>query len=108
MNEVFFVDLDGNILDDDNISSHIGLAKKIVGSNIRLLKEFQNSNYKREDMFLIMEKGYCAASNEYNNRFLLINKEKSTKKQKEVLYRFVQDGYSFYFTDDEEEKSKTF
>ena len=104
MNEVFFVDLDGKIISDDAISSHIGLAKKIVAANEELKIAFQNSDYTQEDLFLIQEIGYAEGCNELYNQFLLINREKSTKKQKDVLYGLVQEGYKYYFADEERAK----
>ena len=52
MDEIFFVDLDGNVIENKEYSSHIGLAKYILSNNKELLEEFNNSGYEREDLFL--------------------------------------------------------
>jgi len=106
MEEVFFIDLNGNIISDDHISSHIGLSKKIVQNDEYLKEKFIESGYDKEDIFLLEYIGYTLGSGMPYNRFLIINKEKTTKKQKETQFRFVQEGYAFHFTD-EETKTKS-
>ena len=106
MDEIFFVDLDGNVIENKEYSSHIGLAKYILSNNKELLEEFNNSGYEREDLFLTEYIGYTLGVNTEYERFLIINKEKTTRVQKARDFEFVKDGFSYTFTESIESKQR--
>ncbi len=107
MEEVFFIDLDGKVIESDTIASHIGLAKDIVEKDENLKQEFIESGYYKEDIFLTNYKGYILGSGMPYNRFILVNKEKTTPAQKKTALIYLEEGYRPYFTDDEKEKVNT-
>ena len=108
MNEVFFIDLDGNVIESNEHQSHIGLAKYIVENNSELFSEYKKSGYDREDLFLLEYIGYTLGCNTVYDRFLVINREKTTKVQKSTQFGFVQEGFKYFFSDDEEKMSRRF
>lgn len=104
--EIFFVDLDGNVIEKEGVSSHIGLAKDIVNNDSELLETFKNSGYEREDLFLLEYIGYTlGASTEYD-KFLIINRDKTTQIQKARDFEYVQQGFSYSFTESEQTKQR--
>ena len=109
MDRVFFIDLEGKILENADYASHIGLAMFLVENNEELKKIFNTTDYsinKRYGLFLVNYIGYTLGySNEYDQR-LIINKEKATKSQKQTAFEFVQSGYSYQFNIDEETKKR--
>ena len=109
MDRVFFIDLEGKILENADYASHIGLAMYLVENNEELKKIFNTTDYannKRYDWFLVNYLGYTLGyGNEYDKR-LIINKEKATKAQKQTAFEFVQSGYSYQFNTDEEAKKR--
>ena len=101
MDRVFFIDLDGNIIENEQYASHIGLAIYILENNERLNKIYKSSGYNQQDLFLINHVGYIEGySNDYQ-QLLIINKDKATKAQKETAFKFVQSGYSYQFSNDD-------
>ena len=97
MDRVFLIDLNGNIIEDPAISSHVGLAIKIINEDKELKEKFIASGYENHELFLVEQIGYTLGSSSKYDQFLIINKEKATKAQKQTAYRFVQEGYSFCF-----------
>lgn len=109
MDRIFFIDLDGKIIENNDYSSHIGLAIHTVENNEKLKEIFNSTDYsinKRYDLFLVNYIGYTLGySNEYDSR-LIINKEKATEAQKKTAFKFVQSGYSYQFNTAEESKTR--
>ncbi len=106
MERIFFIDLDGNIIENEEYGSHIGLAMYIIDNNENLKQAFMNSGNKKQDLFLVNDIGYILGSSSEYNRFLILNKEKTTTKQKQIAITFIRDGYEYYFSDDEKTKSR--
>ncbi len=106
MDEVFFIDSNGKVLEDEHIESHIGLAKKIVDESEELKKEFIENGYEKEDLFLVDYKGYILGSGTNYNKFIIVNKEKTTSSQKKTALTYIEEGYHPYFTDEEIVKHK--
>ena len=104
--KVFFIDLSGNIIENEEIESHIGLAIYILDNNEELKKQFENSNYERQDLFLINEIGYTLGYHSQYDSRLIINREKATPAKKKTEFEFVKQGYKFEFTTDENVKRR--
>ncbi len=103
---VFFIDSEGKVIENEEYESHIGLATFIINNNEKLKKEFEDSGYTRQDLFLIEYVGYTLGyRTQYEGR-LIINKEKTTPIQKKTAFKFVQSGYKFEFTDDEKVQTR--
>ena len=98
MDKIFFIDLAGQIIENPEIASHIGLAIDIINKNDELKQQFSVSGYDKQDLFLVENVGYTLGSATEYDKFLIINKEKATKAQKQTAFRFVQEGYSYYFS----------
>ena len=53
MEEVIFIDPNGNIIQYDNICSHVGVAAKLISENEELKQRYQESGCRVPNMFLI-------------------------------------------------------
>lgn len=103
----YFLDKDGNIIEYEDISSHIGIAKRYVESNPRLKQEFEKSGFTMPTDFLIEAKGLIQVTNEsgngwYNNK-IVFSASKMDAKQKRIVMGFISEGYSY---DNVDEMSK--
>ncbi len=90
---VSFIDIDGNEISSEDISSHIGLARKIVDENLELKNEFEKSG-KDAMNFLILDKGYIARGtigNYYRN--ISYASDKISEKQKKIIVYYKEEGY---------------
>lgn len=100
MEEVIFIDLKGNIIQYDEICSHIGLATKLVSENQELSKAFKESGYKRADLFLINYIGYISVSvDPIYGISLVVNNNKITDIQREILFNYGRAGAKITFLD---------
>ena len=100
MEEVIFIDLEGNIIEYNEICSHIGLSSKLISENEILKKLFIESGYKRPDLFLINEIGYISVSVDPNYGIRLIaNSEKINSIQKEIIKNYLLDGGKISYID---------
>ena len=57
MEEVIFIDPNGNIIQDKEICSHIGLAKKLIDENKELKERYINDGSPKADLYLIVYEG---------------------------------------------------
>ena len=94
MEEVFFIDREGNKLSVDEISSHIGLANKIVQSSDTLKKEFEKSGKVDPIDFLISNKGYMKLTNQGFYRRCVYSSSKVSERQRDFIAYFCEEGYS--------------
>ena len=100
INSYAFIDLDGNIIQYDEICSHIGLASKLVSENETLKELFINSNCKRPDLFLINEIGYISVSvDPVFGISLIANNQKLTDIQRTILMNYGRSGAKITFID---------
>lgn len=94
MDEVFFIDKDGNKIASDEIESHYGLADLILEKNEDIKAEFEKSKRKDPVDFLIFEKGYAAVSNLGSYyRVIKFSSLNTTEKQSEIIQYFHERGY---------------
>ena len=98
MDRIFFIDLNGQVIENPAYESHIGLAIDILSKNEELQKAYKESGYDNQELFLVEQAGYTLGSASKYDKFLLINREKATKEQKQTAYMFVQQGYDFCFS----------
>ncbi len=94
MEEVFFIDKDGNKISCENISSHIGLANLIIEKK-DLKKEFEQSGKNNPIEFLIENKGYIAISNSGIYRKVTYDSEFVSEKQRRCIQYYAEEGYGF-------------
>lgn len=90
---VSFIDQDGNEISCDNISSHIGLAEKIIDEDPELKEEFEKSG-KDAMNFLTLDKGYISRGtmgNSYKN--ISYASDKVSEKQKKLIAYYKEEGY---------------
>lgn len=89
MEEVIFIDLEGNIIQYNEICSHVGLASKIIAENEELKEKFTNSDCKRTDLFLINEVGYISVSvDPVFGISLIANNDKITDIQRKIMMNY--------------------
>lgn len=96
MEDIYFIDNDGNKVYSDTIKSHIGLAKMIIENNKEMQLEIQNSNVQDIVDFIVQNKGYMKVSD--LGRFYKVvtfSSKRLTKKQKDILYFLAEEGYKF-------------
>ena len=87
--EVIFIDLDGNIVQYNEICSHVGLASKIISEDEHLKELFTNGDNKRVDLFLINEIGYISVSvDPVYGISLIANNQKITDIQRKILTNY--------------------
>lgn len=94
MEEVFFIDENGNKISCENISSHIGLANLIIEKK-DLKKEFEQSGKYSPTEFLIENKGYIAISDIDTYRKVTYDSEFTSEKQKRLIQYYSEEGYDF-------------
>ena len=95
MEGAFFMDSNGNMISCDTISSHIGLANKLLEEDEQLREEFKNS--KRKDIidFLILDKGYVKVSNIGYYRNIVYHSGKISQRQRELVYYYkFEEGFN--------------
>ena len=91
--EVIFIDSNGNIIQYNEICSHIGLASKIISEDEHLKELFKNSKSKRTDIFLIYELGYISVSvDPVYGIYLIANYEKLTEIQRKIVLNYGISG----------------
>ena len=66
----------------------------------------RKNGYEKEDLFLVDYKGYILGSGTNYNKFIIVNKEKTTSSQKKTALTYIEEGYHPYFTDEEIVKHK--
>jgi len=93
MDEVFFIDRDGNKISSDTMSSHYGLAHLILEQNENLKEEFEQSKRNDKVDFLIFEKGYLTVSNIGYYRKIKFSSLSITEKQRAIIEYFCEQGY---------------
>lgn len=90
MEEVIYIDLDGNIIQYKNICSHIGLALKLIDENKELKYKFINSNNPRADLFIINDIGYISVSiDPIYGISMIANKKMLTDIQRTILNNYL-------------------
>ena len=94
MEEVFFIDREGNKISIDGVLSHIGLAHKIVESSDNLKSEFNKSGKVDPIDFLISNKGYMKLSNQGYYRKCVYSSSKVSERQRAFIDYFIEEGYS--------------
>ena len=92
MDDVFFLDRDGNRLHSDVIASHIGLARCIVDRNEALKEEFESTHQQDPCDFLI-NKGYMKVTNMQYYRRAVYHSQKISEKQRDWLLYLSEEGY---------------
>ena len=103
----YYIGKDGIIIEYEDISSHIGIAKRYVESDPRLKQEFERSGFDLPTDFLIEAKGMIQVTNEsgngwYNNK-IVFSASKMDPKQKQMVMGFIAEGYGY---DNVDERSK--
>lgn len=93
MDEVFFIDKDGNKLSSEDICSHIGLGNLILQKNENLREEFQRSKKRSLTEFLIVDKGYVAAGSMGEYRNITFDRNSISEKQKRLIHYYHAEGY---------------
>lgn len=93
MEEVFFIDREGNKISMDEISSHIGLANEIVKRNKILKEDFEKSGKVDPVDFLISNKGYMKLTNQRLYRRCVYSSSKVSEKQRDFIAYFIDEGY---------------
>ena len=91
--EATFIDSDGNEISCEDISSHIGLAMKMIDEDPNLKNEFLKSG-KDPVSFMTLDKGYLARGtmgNSYRNISYLASK--ISEKQKKIIEYYRGKGY---------------
>ena len=92
MNDIFFVDREGNKIYNEKIASHIGLANLMLKENEHLRKEFEKSKKNDPTDFLI-SKGYLKISNISCYRRVVYFSSKISDKQRRLLRYYCEEGY---------------
>ena len=96
MDDIFFIDKDGNKIYSEEVASHIALANIIISKNASLREEYEKS--KRNGYptdFLIFEKGYLKVSNiAYYQKIVYSSAANLSEKQIRLIQYFRMDGYS--------------
>ena len=80
--DVFLIDNEGKRISSDTISSHIGLALKVMEQRLELKEEFEKSNRRNPLEFLLGDKGYMTISEMGTYRKIVYDSELSSEKQK--------------------------
>lgn len=91
--DVFFIDKDGNKISDEHISSHIGLAYTMIEKDEELKKEFENSGERNPLIYLIINKGYMTFSEMGSYRKVVCNSRIMTEKQKDMMEAYKRSGF---------------
>ena len=93
MEEVIFIDPNGNIIQYDNICSHVGVAAKLISENEELKQRYQESGCRVPNMFLMVYEGYIAVSvDPIYGMNLTVNSERLTDIQKEIVRNYLISG----------------
>ena len=93
MEEVFFIDRDGNKISMDQISSHIGLANEIINRNEFIKQEFEKSGKMDPIDFLVSNKGYMKLTNQGFYRRCVYSSSKVSERQRDFIEYFIEEGY---------------
>ena len=93
IDEAFFIDENGNKISSEEISSHIGLALRILEENEELKKEFEKSGKANPVEFLISNKGYMAGGTMGVYKSITYKSSSITDKQRRLLGYYYEEGY---------------
>ena len=101
MDDVFFIDRDGNKIYSDTIASHIGLANLILEQNNQWDEEYKKSGMNDPVDFLVLRKGYLKLSNlgPYYRR-IVYSSARLTEKQRDLIEYYHEEGYDIDDLDD--------
>lgn len=100
MEEIIFIDLEGNIIQYKEICSHIGLAVKLITENEKLKELYNKSGYIRADLFLINEIGYMSVSvDPVFGINIVVNNDIITDIQRKILMNYGIAGAKISFLD---------
>ena len=95
----YYINPDGNIVQYENMFSHIGIAMRILEENSKLKEEFESSKIKYPTDFLVENKGFIQVTNDEGNGYyekkLLFSASKMSKVQKQLIMRFIAEGYTY-------------
>ena len=108
MEEVIFIDSNGNIKQDRDICSHIALAMKLIENDEELKQKYQSSNIKRYDLFLIQNMGYISVSVDsvYGIK-LIVNNKCLTDTQRLIMNNYLKAGAKLTLTEPEIDNQKS-
>ena len=102
MEEVIFIDPNGNIIQDKEICSHIGLAKKLIDENEELKERYINDGSPKADLYLIVYEGYLSVSvDPIYGMNLTVNTEKISDTQREIVNNYLISGAKISVVDKE-------
>ena len=93
MNDIFFVDREGNKIYNEKIASHIGLANLMIKESEHLKKEFEESQ-KNDPVDFLISKGYLKISNISYYRRVVYFSSKISDKQRRLLRYYCEEGYN--------------
>lgn len=93
MDEVFFIDQDGNKILNEDICSHIGLGNLILQKDENLKEDFKQSGKRSLTEFLIVDKGYVAAGSMGEYRNITFDRTSISEKQKRLINYYHKEGY---------------
>ena len=94
MEEIFFIDSEGNKISSDKIFSHVALANAILQKRKELEEEYKQSGERDPVDFLISKKGYIKISNQGYYRKCVYSSIKISEKQKNLISYYCEEGYS--------------
>lgn len=89
-----FIDKNGNEIFDEEISSHIGLAMKLLENNEKLRKEYEQSGKKDPIDFLIIDKGLLKLTKQAYYRKCVYHSKKISDRQRQMIQYYHEEGYS--------------
>ena len=90
--EVFFIDRNGNKISSDNISSHIGLAQEILKQNQVVNNQFLKSGIKDPVEFLV-SRGYIKISEIRWYKVCQYSSSQITEVQREYVNYYEEHGF---------------
>ena len=89
---IFFIDRNGNVIEDDEISYHEDLAKKIIETNNNIQKKYNESGLNNKTLYLILIEKYFAGSN--TDRYREISYLSPViEERKDLLTYYYEEGY---------------
>ena len=95
----YYIDPECKTIEFEGISSHVGIARKIIEETPGLKDAFEKSKIKYPTDFLIEQKGYIQVTDDTGNGFykrkFIFSASKMTPKQKRIVMQLIDDGFSY-------------
>ena len=104
MEEVIFIDPDGNIIQYNEICSHIGLAVRLINENEELKQRYIDAGCPMANLYLIIYEGYISVSiDPVYGMNLTANNQRITNIQREIMNNYLICGAKLSLMDEESE-----